>query len=197
MAHDKSQPGASFRIKARGKVQDGEGEEAMTMSTGMSAERRALDLVNSVGSLARDLTDDLKLPVFTRIQLITLIALVIKEAETAARADERVKPKTFQQLKEWNETATSWYEAGWREAIGAAAKNKCSGCENEMPLIWTLWDSGPAGRGRWQHTIPGRVPEDCIADDVRKLKLPEPQPVERISEADHKTLDTLHREGSY
>ena len=32
---------------------------------------------------------------------------------------------------------------------------------------------------------------------VSGLKLPEAQPVERISEADHKTLDTLHREGSY
>mgnify|MGYP007025394141 CR=1 FL=1 len=31
MAHDKSQPGTASRIKARGKVQDGEGEEAMTL----------------------------------------------------------------------------------------------------------------------------------------------------------------------
>jgi len=140
MAHDKSQPGTASRIKARGKVQDGEGEEAiMTVEEAMTIR-------------LHDVAMRLFIRKLNSHEAFEEIERIVAEEMATVRADARVKA--------WN---------------GALEK-----LQNK--LLVTIHKTH-----KW----------NWCYDLARDLRLPEAQPVERISEADHQTLDTLHREGSY
>lgn len=127
--------------------------------TGMSAEEAA---VQKTVELERVVLDWLKRyevePYYDG--LIYSLMRLIENREDAARADERVKRKTFKDLKDWNQTAISWYEAGRNEALtecGLDDAAYAANCHNEV--------MADAFRSSSHHHL-------------RKVKLSEAQPVE-------------------